>query len=186
MNNHLWWNLTRASANIAMILILLTVLWGILLATRVLKPNDRPAWIRDLHTWLGGLAVSFSVIHILTLIADSYVHFTFVSVLVPFTSSWRPFQVSLGILAFYILVAVQASSLMMKMISKTAWHRIHMASYAQFPLVILHALTSGSDVGKNWYAGFTMSVAMVGAAIIGLRIVAGKASTRRTSSATSK
>jgi predicted ferric reductase len=186
MNNHLWWNLTRASANIAMILILLTVLWGILLATRVLKPNDRPAWIRDLHTWLGGLSVSFSVLHILTLIADSYVHFTFVSVLIPFTSSWRPFQVSLGILAFYILVAVQASSLMMKKISKTAWHRIHMASYAQFPLVILHALMSGSDVGKNWYAGFTMSVAMVGAAVFGLRAVAGKASTRRTSSAPPK
>ena len=186
MNNHLWWNLTRASANIAMLLILLTVLWGILLATRVLKPNDRPAWIRDLHTWLGGLALSFSVIHVLTLIADSYIQFTFVTVLIPFTSSWRPFQVSLGIIAFYILAAVQISSLLMKKISKSLWHRIHMASYAQFPLVILHALTSGSDVGKNWYAGFTMSVAMVGAAVYGLRMVAGKASTRRTSSALPK
>lgn len=174
MNNHLWWNLTRASANIAMVLILFTILWGVLLATRVLKPNDRPAWLRDLHTWLGGLALVFTIIHILTLIADSYISFTFVSVLVPFVSAWKPFPVSLGILAFYILAAVQITSLLMRKMSRTTWRRIHMLSYAQFVLVMAHVLTTGSDIGKAWYAGITMAIAMMGAAIFGIRVIYGK------------
>ena len=184
MNEQLWWNTTRASANIAMLLIVFTILWGVLLATRVLKPNDRPAWLRDLHTWLGGLALVFTIIHMVTLIADSYITFTIVDVLVPFASDWRPFQVSLGILGFYILAAVQITSMMMKKIPKTLWRRIHMLSYLQFAIVVVHALTAGSDVGKPWYAGFTVAIAMLGAAIAGLRWVAGRSSTRRRNSPT--
>ncbi len=174
MTNQIWWNLTRASANIAMVLILLTVFWGVLLATRVLKPNDRPAWLRDIHTWMGGLALIFTIIHMLTLIADSYVTFTFVSVLVPFVSEWKPLPVSLGILGFYILTAVQITSLMMRKMSRTTWRRIHLLSYAQFILVMAHTLTSGSDVGKAWYAGATVAISMVGAAIFGIRFIFGK------------
>ena len=184
MNNQLWWNLTRASANIATVLIVFTILWGVLLATRVLKPNDRPAWLRDLHTWVGGLALVFTVIHVLTLIADSYITFSIVDVLIPFASDWKPFPVSLGIIGFYILAAVQITSLMMKKIPKTLWRRIHMLSYLQFAIVVVHALTAGSDVGKPWYTGFTVAIAMVGTAIAGLRWVAGRSSTRRRSSPT--
>ena len=174
MSNQIWWNLTRASANIAMVLILLTVFWGVLLATRVLKPNDRPAWLRDIHTWMGGLALIFTIIHMLTLIADSYVTFTFVSVLVPYASSWKPLPVSMGILGFYILAAVQITSLMMRKMSRKNWRRIHLLSYIQFVLVMAHTLTSGSDVGKAWYSGITVAISMVGAAIFGIRFIFGK------------
>ena len=174
MNNQIWWNLTRASANIAMVLILLTVFWGVLLATRVLKPNDRPAWLRDIHTWMGGLALIFTIIHMLSLIADSYVTFTFVSVLVPYASSWKPLPVSLGILGFYILAAVQITSLMMRKMSRKNWRRIHLLSYIQFVLVMAHTLTSGSDVGKAWYSGITVAISMVGAAIFSIRFIFGK------------
>ena len=174
MNNQIWWNLTRASANIAMVLILLTVFWGVLLATRVLKPNDRPAWLRDIHTWMGGLALIFTIIHMLTLIADSYVTFTFVSVLVPYAGSWKPLPVSMGILGFYILAAVQITSLMMRKMSRKNWRRIHLLSYIQFVLVMAHTLTSGSDVGKAWYSGITVAISMVGAAIFGIRFIFGK------------
>jgi predicted ferric reductase len=174
MTNQIWWNLTRASANIAMVLILLTVFWGVLLATRVLKPNDRPAWLRDIHTWMGGLALIFTIIHMLTLIADSYISFTFVSVLVPFVSKWKPLPVSAGILGFYILAAVQITSLMMRKMSRSTWRRIHLLSYVQFVLVMAHTLTAGSDVGKAWYAGITVAISMVGAAICGIRLIFGK------------
>jgi predicted ferric reductase len=174
MTSQIWWNVTRASANIAMVLILLTVFWGVLLATRVLKPNDRPVWLRDIHTWMGGLALIFTIIHMLTLIADSYISFTFVSVLVPYASSWKPLPVSLGILGFYILAAVQITSLMMRKMKRTTWRRIHLLSYAQFVLVMAHTLTAGSDVGKAWYSGITVAIAMVGAAIFGIRFIFGK------------
>ena len=179
MSNHVWWNLTRASANIATVLILFTILWGVLLTTRILKPNDRPAWLRDLHTWMGGLALTFTVIHMLTLIADSYIAFDIVDVLVPFASSWKPIPVTLGILAFYILLAVQMTSLFVKKLDRKTWHRIHVLSYLQFIIVIAHALSAGSDVGTRLFTGFTMAVAMMGSAVYGIRVVAGRSVDRR-------
>ena len=179
MSNQVWWNLTRASANIATVLILLTILWGVLLSTRILKPNDRPSWLRDLHTWMGGLALAFTVIHMVTLIADSYITFDLIDVLVPFASSWKPIPVTLGILGFYILAAVQITSLFIKKLDRKTWHRIHMLSYVQFIIVIAHTLSAGSDVGTRLFTGFTMAVAMLGAAVYGIRLVAGRSVDRR-------
>ena len=179
LSSQIWWNITRASANIATVLILLTILWGVLLTTRILKPNDRPAWLRDLHTWMGGLALAFTVIHMVTLIADSYITFDVIDVLVPFASSWKPIPVTLGILAFYILTAVQTTSLFIKKLDRKTWHRIHILSYLQFIIVIAHALTAGSDEGTRLFTGFTMAVAMLGAAVYGIRLVAGRSVDRR-------
>ena len=43
-------------------------LWGILLITRMLKPADRPAWLLDLHRWLGILSIIVVLVHMLTLL----------------------------------------------------------------------------------------------------------------------
>ena len=57
MNPQTFWFVSRASGMVAWIVLGATCLWGILLVTRMLKPADRPAWLLDLHRWLGALAV---------------------------------------------------------------------------------------------------------------------------------
>lgn len=177
----LWWNLTRATANVSWALILLSVVIGVLMSTRALKKVDRPAWMRDIHSWLGGLALIFAGFHMVTLILDSYITFTIVDVLVPYSSQWKPFPVALGIFSFYSLAAVQITSLMMKKMSKTWWRRIHMLSYVLFATVAVHALTAGSDVGKKPFTIFSVVVAMSGSAASGIRFVLGRYATRRAS-----
>ena len=176
----LWWNLTRASANVAWALILLTIIWGVLLTTRALKKVDRPAWLRDLHSWFGGLAVVFTILHMVTLILDSYVDFTWIDLLVPYskTNFGHEFSLTLGILGFYALLAVQLTSLIKKM-NKKLWHRIHYLSYVLFGFVAVHALTSGSDVGKPTFTIFSMTVVMIGVAFSGTRWVLGRYAVRR-------
>ena len=170
----IWWDFTRASANVAWVLILLTILWGVLLTTRVLRGMDRPAWLRDLHSWMGGLPVCFSAIHMLTLVPDPYVNFEVVNVLVPFTNNYKPLAVSLGVIGFWTLAAIQGTSLMMKKMSRETWRRIHMLSYPLYGIIVVHSLTAGSDVGTQLYTGFSMSLAMTGAAVGGIRWVAGR------------
>lgn len=170
----IWWNLTRASANVAWILVLFTIIWGVFLTTRVLRGMDRPAWLRDLHQWMGGLTVVFSLIHMLTLIPDKYVHFEWINLIVPFTNSYKPLPVSLGVLGFWTLLAIETTSLMMTKMSRETWRRIHMLSYPLYGIIVVHSLTAGSDVGTRLYTGFTMSLAMTGAAIGGVRLVAGR------------
>lgn len=174
MLSSIWWDTTRASANVAWGLCLFAILWGVLLTTRVLRGMDRPAWLRDLHSWIGGLTVMFTAIHMITLVQDNYVNFEVVDVLVPFSSSYRPVPVALGVVGFWTLIAVQGTSLMMKKISRTTWRRIHMLSYPLYATIVVHALTAGSDVGTPLYTGFSMALAMTGTAIGGIRWVAGR------------
>ena len=170
----IWWDYTRASANVAWVLILFTILWGVLLTTRVLRGMDRPAWLRDLHQWLGGLTVFFSLVHMLTLIPDKYVHFQWINLIVPFTNSYKPLAVSLGVLGFWTLLAIETTSLLMKKMSRETWRRIHMLSYPLYGIIVVHSLTAGSDVGSRLYTGFTVSLAMTGAAVGGIRLVTGR------------
>ena len=83
VDEHFWWYLSRASGMVAWLALSATCLWGILLITRMLKPADRPAWLLDLHRYLGLLAVVFTVVHLLGLVADNFVHFGFKELFIP-------------------------------------------------------------------------------------------------------
>ena len=85
----IWWYVTRASAIIAWALMVISVTWGILLATRVMKPKDNPGWLLDLHRWLAGLAVVFTGIHMASLYIDEYAAFTFQDLFIPFHSQYQ-------------------------------------------------------------------------------------------------
>ena len=52
MNPQIWWYLARSGGIVAWVLLVASVVWGVLLATRVLKPHDRPAWLLGMHRWL--------------------------------------------------------------------------------------------------------------------------------------
>lgn len=177
----LWWNLTRATANVSWALVLASVLLGVLMTTRALKPVDRPAWMRDIHSWLGGLSLIFAALHVITLLLDSYIQFRIIDVLVPFASSWKPLPMALGIFSLYSLAAVQITSLMMKKMSKTLWRRIHLLSYVLFATIVIHALTAGSDVGNSLFTLFSVGVTMIGASAAGVRYVMGRYALRRKS-----
>ena len=66
--------------------------------------------------------------------------------LVPFASAWKPIPVALGIVAMYVLVTVEVTSLLQRHLPRTAWRQIHVASYGLFGFATLHALTAGTDV----------------------------------------
>ncbi len=143
MNHLVWWYVARASGIVAWALLVAGLVWGVLLATRVLRPHDRPAWLLDLHRWLAGLAVAMVGLHIGSLVADSFVHFGVADVLVPLASSWRPLPVALGVLSLYGLAAVEVTSLAMRRLSRRAWRAVHLTSYGLVWLVSLHAGLAG-------------------------------------------
>lgn len=152
MNSHFWWYLSRASGTVAWVLVLVTCIWGILLATRLFRGWDRPAWLLDLHRWLGSLLLASTFLHIGALIGDNYTEFDIVDITVPFASSWQPNAVALGVFAMYMLIAVQVTSWAMKKLSRRIWRSIHMLSYVAFIMVTWHAITAGTDVTAPLYS----------------------------------
>ncbi|MCX6531272.1 MAG: ferric reductase-like transmembrane domain-containing protein [Actinobacteria bacterium] len=153
-NSHFWWYLSRASGIVSWALLTATILWGIFLATRIFKPFDRPAWLLDLHRWLGALTIFGVALHLVALFADSYVEFSVADLVVPFMSSWRPVALALGVVAMYLLVIVQVSSLMIKKLPKKIWRAIHFLSYPMFLFVMLHSFLAGSDRGQALFFSF--------------------------------
>ena len=145
MNEHVWWYVARATGIVAWGLATLSVLWGLALSTRALGAKPKAPWLLDLHRYLGGLCVLFVLAHMGALMADSYVDFGPSDVLVPGASAWKPLPVAWGIVAFYLLLAVELTSLLMDRIPKRTWKAIHFLSYAVYVLATVHFLVAGTD-----------------------------------------
>jgi len=145
MNPHVWWYVARSSGVISWLMITASVIWGVILSTKAFPEQRRPAWLLDLHRWLGGLAVGFMVIHMVALVLDGYTDFGLADLLVPYASEWRAGAVALGVIAAWTLIAVELTSLAMKKLPKKVWRGVHLTSYATFWLTSLHAAFAGSD-----------------------------------------
>ena len=141
----LWWYTARSSGIIAWALLALSVLWGLALSTKVFGKRPRPNWLLDLHRFLGGLAVVFTVIHVAAIVLDGFVEFGAIDILVPFASEWKPVAVAWGIIAMYALLAVEVTSLLRRKLSKQAWRAVHYLSFPLFALASIHLLAAGTD-----------------------------------------
>ncbi|MGH9124714.1 MAG: hypothetical protein ACRDZ8_08305 [Acidimicrobiales bacterium] len=146
LNPNIWWYLARAGGLVAWGLLAASVFWGLWYSGRLSRKTPPRAWTLDLHRFLGALSLVFVAVHILALTADKYVDFGLAQVLVPFASHWRPGAVAWGITAFYLLLAVELTSWLMRYLPKKVWHSIHLLSFFLFAFSTVHAIQSGTDV----------------------------------------
>jgi DMSO/TMAO reductase YedYZ heme-binding membrane subunit len=162
MSGQLWWYVARAGGIVAWALLAASVVWGLVLSTRLRPPHTTPAWTLDLHRALGGLATVFTAVHVGAIMLDSYVHFGVGDVLVPFASSWHPDRVAWGIVALYLLLAVELTSLARRSLPTVVWRRIHVLSLPLFLVASVHFVVTGTDAGSPFaVAGIVLSTLAV-------------------------
>jgi predicted ferric reductase len=164
------WFVARSSGLIAWALLAASVVWGLAISTRVLNGRPRPAWLLDLHRYLGGIATVFVGVHMIALLGDTYVHFGLASVLVPFASSWHPVAVAWGISAFYLLLAVEMTSLIRARLPRRLWRATHYASFPLFIVATIHALSAGTDAHTSAFELVAALAVMAVVALTALRI----------------
>jgi sulfoxide reductase heme-binding subunit YedZ len=151
LNPHIWWYLSRSAGIVAWIMLTASVLWGIVLATDLFPKWRRNARLLEMHRWLAGLTFFFVAGHLMTLLFDSYAKFRLVDLVVPYAGTWRPTAIAVGVVALWLLVAVEVTALAMKKLSKTWWRSVHIASYFVFWGVSIHAALAGTDTSKTLY-----------------------------------
>ncbi len=163
MNNQteLWWYVARSGGIVALILTGMSVIWGLALSTKVMNGTPSPKWLLSLHKWLGALSVTFTGIHIGALALDSYVQFGLADIVIPYASEWKPGPVAWGIVTTYLLIAVQASSMLMRRIPRRWWKAIHMSSWALFWTGIVHGITAGTDATNPLYVAVTGAMTLL-------------------------
>ena len=145
MNPQVWWWLARATGIVAWCMLTASIVWGLTLSSKLVRRRRVPAWLLDLHRYLGTLTLVFVGVHLGALAADDYVHFGMRDLFVPMASTWRPGAVAWGIVALYMLLLVQVTSWCMNRIPRRLWHRIHLTSFAVFVAGTVHGALAGAD-----------------------------------------
>ena len=178
MTSQTWWYVARSGGIVAWAMLALSVFWGVALSSRFLGRRPKPNWMLDLHRFIGGLSVVFTIIHVAALVADGYVTITVINVLVPFTGTYHVSAVAWGIVALYLLIAVEVTSLLRRRLGKRLWRAIHFLSFPLFLASTVHLLLVGTDrKTMPFRVGVLVTVAVVCWATL-IRIV--KADSRQT------
>ncbi len=145
MNPKFWWYATRSSGIVAWALAATSVILGLLLSTRSARGLAKPAWVLDLHRYLGALTLIAVGVHLGALVADTFVPFGWADLFVPGASAWRTTPVAFGVIAFWLFLAVEVSSLFRKQLPNRLWARIHLLSFVAYVLATLHYLQAGTE-----------------------------------------
>jgi Ferric reductase like transmembrane component len=139
------WYVARSSGIVAWATVTASILWGLALSSRLVRKRGVPAWLLDLHRYLGTLSLVFVLIHLGGLWADNFVYFGPSELFVPMKSPWKTGAVAWGIVAFYFLAAIQISSWLMRHMKRRIWHAIHLSSIGLWITATVHTFLAGQD-----------------------------------------
>jgi methionine sulfoxide reductase heme-binding subunit len=122
----------------------------------------------------------FVAVHVVTTVADGYAPIRLTDAIVPFASAYRPVWLGLGAVAFDLLLAIVATSLLRARIGVSVWRSVHWLAYASWPVALVHALGTGSDPRTPWLAavGIASLVVVVLAVVTRISLGAGPRNAR--------
>jgi hypothetical protein len=160
------WYAARSTGYVSLLMLTAILVLGILTSMRWAN-RDWPRFMSQaVHRNLSLMVLVFLAIHILASTIDPFAGISVLNSVVPFTGSYRPLWLGLGVVSLELLVALTVTSLLRQRISFTAWKVVHWAAYACWPLALLHTLGTGSDV-RSWWA-IIVSLACVGLVLMAI------------------
>jgi predicted ferric reductase len=163
LDSRVWWWTTRAAGIVALAVMAAAVVWGLGASTKLVRRRGLPAWILDLHRFLGTLTVVFVAVHVAAVWLDSFVRFDARQLFIPLASTWRPHAVAWGVFSMYVLVAIQVTSWAMRRLPRKLWHRVHVLSIPMLGMATVHGVLAGTDRANRalQWAGFAVALCIV-------------------------
>jgi predicted ferric reductase len=141
------WQFIRAAGLLSYVMLSLSVFMGIAVKTRFFDGLLKRAWVYEAHQSITMASLGLMALHLVLVLINRHVSFGLATALVPFLSSWRPLPTALGILAFYLAVALIGSSYVLRFIGYEAWRTLHYAGFLAWLAGLMHGVTAGSDTG---------------------------------------
>jgi predicted ferric reductase len=146
----LWWYVDRAAGLTSWLLLAASTAFGIATSTRVFGPRASNAWTLAVHRFLGALSLLFLGAHMLGVVVNPHAHVGVAASLVPLATRWHPVAMAWGIVAAWLLVAVELTSLARGRLPASLWRWVHLTSYLLFFGATVHLLAVGTDIGSHW------------------------------------
>jgi methionine sulfoxide reductase heme-binding subunit len=174
---HVYWLASRAAGSAALLLSSASVCVGLASSLRLLK--GRTADLRVLHEALSLATIAALLVHVLTLLGDGFLKPSLGELTVPLLSGYATFWTSMGIVAFWMMLALGLSYYARARIGVSRWRLLHRFTALAWALGLAHSLGEGTDAGQAWFLAMVAIVGVPALALLALRGV--KAAAARSS-----
>jgi methionine sulfoxide reductase heme-binding subunit len=164
---HIFWITSRAAGTAALVLSSLSVCLGLLMGGRLVK--RRGVDLRVAHEALSLATLATLVVHGLSLLGDGFLHPGLGDVTVPFLSGYKTLWTAMGIIAFWVLLAVGLSFYARARIGQERWRSLHRFTALAWLLGVAHSLGEGSDAGQTWFLAMTAIVVVPALVLLVIR-----------------
>jgi predicted ferric reductase len=144
------WLFERLFAWLAYIAIAGSVVYGLLMSTKLLDAIAHRPISFSLHQDLAAFGLGLAAIHGMLLGLDHSVPFSIAQILVPGLAPHAPVAVAFGQVALYLMAAVTASFYLRRHIGQRAWRSFHYVTFLVFIGVTVHGIAAGSDSDAPW------------------------------------
>ena len=129
-SNPVDWYAARAAGITAYLLLSGVVLLGLTMGAKKTFARWPRFTVEDLHRFGGLLVGILLAIHIVTVAIDSWLPFSLGSLVVPFTTRYRPIWVGLGVVAAELLLALAVTNHYRRSLRYSTWRRAHYLNFA--------------------------------------------------------
>jgi predicted ferric reductase len=144
------WVATRLIGFLSYFAIAGSVIYGLLLSTKILDAIAHRPVSFALHQDLSAIGLGLTGVHAVLLGLDSTVPFSLVQVIVPFAAPYRPLWVGVGQVALYLVAIVYGSFHVRRRIGQRSWRLLHYVTFLAFAGATAHGILSGTDSGSAW------------------------------------
>lgn len=155
---HLYWIASRAAGSAALLLSSVSVCVGLCMGRSPFK--RRKADLRIAHEALSLATIAALLIHVLTLLGDGFLHPSLGELTVPFLSGYETLWTTIGIVAFWAMLALGLSYYARARIGVQRWRVLHRFTALAWLLGLAHSLGEGTDAGQLWFLAMTAIVAV--------------------------
>jgi sulfoxide reductase heme-binding subunit YedZ len=156
------WVIERMFAFLAYFAMAGSVVYGLLLSTKILDAIAHRPITFTLHQDLASIGLGFAAIHGALLGLDKSVPFSLAQIAVPGLAPYAPLWVAAGQVTFYLMLVVVGSFYVRRRIGQRAWRLLHYLTFLAFVGATAHGLGAGTDSGSAWawwiYVGATVAV----------------------------
>ena len=169
------WVFERMFAFLAYFALAGSVIYGLLLSTKILDAIAHRPITFTLHQDLASIGLGFAGIHGALLGLDKSVPFSVAQIAVPGLAPYSPLWVAAGQVTLYLMLVVVGSFYVRRRIGQRAWRILHYLTFFTFVGATAHGLGAGTDSGAAWawwiYVGATVAVTFLFVYRVALTVV---------------
>ncbi|MCX6390396.1 MAG: hypothetical protein NT122_07205 [Solirubrobacterales bacterium] len=152
-----WWLVSRAAGVTALLFVTASTVLGLVMASGIIKRRGLKAKLMPAHEYIALFSVIAIVVHGLSLLGDKWLHPGIAGIAIPFSISYRPVWVAIGIIAGYATFLLALSFYARSLIGVKRWRMMHRFIVVVWVMGVVHALGAGTDGSTLWLRVLVMA-----------------------------